>query len=284
MSKEAQPLSFKDVRQGSDKDYSISRKLTPAALQQIQKHLGKPVEVTFEKESWIYMGPYEEEDHSTGDTRVSGILAHVDERSIGIQVHSGKTSYDDGSATEHKESYMEFPFYQNRYEERSSADISHISSFTVEGQTFSLDGNTINAEKMEGVMKSIQKISGIIFSYKIGYTRPDINGVTTALKLLHTEEFPLLYVKLRELADSPLAEIRFDPLAEIMSAAENDRLFGQRSAGMAEWYENEARSAAQNQQPQEKVLDSIVELVKLVEEERKEQAQKPTTGKTFNDF
>ncbi|MBU1327002.1 hypothetical protein KKB64_05700, partial [Patescibacteria group bacterium] len=101
---------------------------------------------------------------------------------------------------------------------------------------------------------------------------------------LSTEEFHLLYVKLRELADSPLAEVRFDPLAEIMYAAENDRLFGQRSEGMAEWYENEARSAARNKQTEETVLDSIVELVKLVDEERKEQAQKPTTGKTFNDF
>ncbi|MBU2459957.1 hypothetical protein KKG44_02460, partial [Patescibacteria group bacterium] len=229
MEKEAQPLSFEEIKQGSPENSSSYRKLTPEALQQIQEHLGKPVEVTFEKESWIYMGPYEEEDHSTGNTRVSGILTHVDERTIGIQVHSGKTVYDDGSATEHKESYMEFPFYQDRYALRSSADISHLSLFGIEGQTFQLERNAMNAEKMEGVMKSIQKISGIISSYGRQRIRPDITDVTAALKHLSTEEFHLLYVKLRELADSPLAEVRFDPLAEIMYAAENDRLFGQRS-------------------------------------------------------
>ena len=77
-----------------------------------------------------------------------------------------------------------------------------------------------------------------------------------------------LYVELEALGKSPIAEIRFDSMAEIRSAAQADR---QRGRTMDEWHENEARVEASSQQAEEKVFDSVAELVRLVEKSFKEQ-------------
>jgi hypothetical protein len=148
MPKEAQPLSFKEIKNGTPENYSSYCTLTPEALQQIQTLVGKQIELTNFKEDWYYEGEDEGDDHSTSDTFVTGILIKVDERTIGIQVSSGKTQHSDGSSTEHKESYMEFPFYSDGCAFRRAAGNSHISSFTVDGQTFELS-NAGNEEKME---------------------------------------------------------------------------------------------------------------------------------------
>ena len=289
MSGETQPLPFEEITQGPAENYITYRKLTPETFQLIKGKLGKPIEVTFTNESWIYQGP-DEEDHDTSKMHINGILTNVDERTIEVEVNSGETTYDTGAVIKLKETHKELPFYQHLYSLRCYAEISQIRIFTVENQIFQLDGNASNTGRTEtkntsiktneSVEKSIQEISGIISSYATFLIRPDIARMTAVLKPLNTEEFPLLYVKLAELANSPLAEVRFDSLAEIMSAAESDRQFGQISDGMAEWYENGARAAAKNQQSEERVLDSIVNLVKLVEKNRKEpvlkQALKPT--------
>lgn len=121
----------------------------------------------------------------------------------------------------------------------------------------------------ERVEEAIQKISGFISLYTISRIRPDIMSVEAALGLLSAEDFSFLYEKLAELGKSSLAEVRFNSLAEIRSAVEHDRQFNRRSAGMDEWYENEARVEARSQRAEERVLDSIVELVKSVEKNRK---------------
>jgi hypothetical protein len=189
MQKEAQPLSFKEVKQGSDKDYSISRKLTPEALQQIQKYLGKPAEVTSVEERWIYEGEDEAEDHSISDTFVTGILTKIDERTIGIQVSSGKTQHCDGSSTQHTETYMEFPFYSDGVAFRRTAGNSHISSFTVDGQTFELRnaGDEKETEENERM-------------------RPILEISPEALKQ-NREQGPFLYVNKADLTDPAIREV-----------------------------------------------------------------------------
>ncbi len=136
MSKETQPLLFEEIKQGSPKSYISYRKLTPDAFRQIKGQLGKPINVTFVNESWFYEGPTDEEDHSTSETHVSGTLIKVDERTIGIQVNSGEKKYDYGDVIEYRETYEEFPFYQKQFTLRKYAEISRISIFTVEDQTF----------------------------------------------------------------------------------------------------------------------------------------------------
>lgn len=171
--------------------------------------------------------------------------------------------------------YIEsFPFPEDEQarliEVCQSCDFEIEKDFTSTNATTSMDHSWRQDIIKEKVAKSIQEISGIISSYATLRIRPDITSVAAALKLLYAEEFPLLYVKLKELANSPLAEVWFDSLAEIRSAIEHDRQFGKFSEGMAEWYENEARAAARSQQTKERVLDSVVELVKLVEKNKKE--------------
>lgn len=143
-------------------------------------------------------------------------------------------------------------------------------SFTSTNATTSFDHSILREMAEQRVAKSIEEIISLISSYPNTRIRPNITTVAETLNSLQTEDFPLLYVKLAELANSPLAEIRFDDLAEIMMAGESDRQFSCLSDGMAEWYENEARAAARGKHTEKKVLDSVVELVKLVEGKSKE--------------
>lgn len=143
MSKETQPLPFEEIKQGSPESYISYRKLTPDAFLQIKGQLGKPINVTFVKESWLYQGP-DEEDHSIRGTHVNGTLIKVDERTIEVEVNSGETTYvettydDSGAYIEPKGTHKEFPFYQEQFTLRKYAEISRISIFTVEDQTFQL--------------------------------------------------------------------------------------------------------------------------------------------------
>ena len=77
-----------------------------------------------------------------------------------------------------------------------------------------------------------------------------------------------LYVELEALGKSPIAEIRFDSMAEIRSTAQSDR---QRGRTMDEWHENEARVEARCERVEDRVFDSVAELVRLVEKSFKEQ-------------
>ena len=283
MSNETQPLAFKDIKQGPPECYISYRELTPTALEQLQERLGKPVEVTSINEKWFYEGEDEGDDHSTSQTHVRGTLTKVSGRTVEVEIQSGETTYDSGAVIEVKETHKEFPFYLEQFGLRTSTEISHISTLTVADQTYQLlqdagaDGHSVSEAANEKVMYSVREISDIISSYNKVHSRLNITRVTAALRFLRLEEFPLLYEKLAALANSPIAEVRFDPLAEIMLAAESDRQFGEMSEGMAEFYANEARAVSQDQLPQERVLDSVVKHVKAVEAKKKEQALKPTT-------
>jgi len=336
MPKEAQPLSFEEVKEGSPEKYVSFRKLTPEGLLFIQKHLNERVDVTFTIETRIYEGSEDSQmDLFAHEIQVSGILARVDERTIGVQVQSGKTTYDYGHVVERGKSYSEFPFYQGKFTYMSDQEDSYIKILSVAGQTFQLDRSTITAvgaktedsrigecPKCDGateiklktsfpfpedeqsriqetckccdftierdfwstdttsnvnqeysnkrdeknVLNAIREISNIISTYDRCHIRPNITTITTILASLHKSEFPLLYVHLKELKKTPLAGIRFDPLGEIMSAARADSQFGQMSGGMAEFYDNEARAVSNDQGIQKSVLDSIKELVIIVEE------------------
>lgn len=162
-----------------------------------------------------------------------------------------------------------FPFPEDEQswitEVCTNCDFEIETGFTSTNATTSFDRSVVRELTEKRVARSIQEISSIISSYVSCRLRPDVTDVATALELLGAEDFALLYVKLAELANSPLAKIRFDSKVEIMMAAEHDRQFGNLSEGMTEWYDNEARAEARNQQPEKRVLDSIVELIILVE-------------------
>jgi len=146
MSKETQPLPYEEIKKGSPENYISYGQLTPDAFRQIKGQLGKPINVTFVNESWIYQGP-DEEDHSISETHVSGTLIKVDEGTIEVEINSeveiisGETTYDSGAVIKprgtHKE-HKEFPFYQEQFILRKYAEILRISIFTVEDQTFQL--------------------------------------------------------------------------------------------------------------------------------------------------
>ena len=136
MLKETQPLPYEEIKQGSPENYISYRKLTPDAFRQIKGQLGKPINVTFVNESWIYQGP-DEEDHSTRETHISGTLIKVDERTIEVEINSGEIMYGDSPrAVIEPGTHKEFPFYQEKYILRKFAEILQISWFTVEDQTF----------------------------------------------------------------------------------------------------------------------------------------------------
>jgi len=129
----------------------------------------------------------------------------------------------------------------------------------------------------ERVEEAVREISQLISAYPNTHIRPDITCVAAALKSLSRmdfhgqlilKDFSLLYVELAELAKSPLAEIRFDSMAEIRSAAQSDRQSGRT---MDEWHENEARVEARGGRVEEKVFDAVVALVRQVEKNIKEQ-------------
>lgn len=118
----------------------------------------------------------------------------------------------------------------------------------------------------EKVATAVAKLKELISSYPDTHNRPDINGVQTILQDLKSSDLPALYEALAQVASSSLGEVRFDGLGEVMSATQNDRMFGhQTSQGMEEYYENEARVEARSRTLEPRVIDSIVELVKLVE-------------------
>jgi len=144
MLKETQPLPFEEIKQGSPVSYISYRKLTPEAFRQIKGQLGKPIDVTFVNESWIYEGPglgFPEEDYSAKETHVNGTLIKVDERTIEMEINSGETTYKPGrTVIEPRGTHKEFPFYQEQFTLRKYAEISRISWFTVEDRTFLFPG------------------------------------------------------------------------------------------------------------------------------------------------
>ena len=144
MLKETQPLPYEEIKQGSPENYISYRKLTPEAFRQIKGQLGKPIDVTFVNESWIYEGPglgFPEEDYSAKETHVNGTLIKVDERTIEMEINSGETTYKPGrTVIEPRGTHKEFPFYQEQFTLRKYAEISRISWFTVEDRTFLFPG------------------------------------------------------------------------------------------------------------------------------------------------
>ena len=141
MLKETQPLPFEEIKQGSPESYISYRKLTPEAFRQIKGQLGKPIDVTFVNESWIYEGPglgFPEEDYSAKETHVNGTLIKVDERTIEVEINSGETTCYSGVYIEPRGTHKEFPFYQKQFTLGEHAEISQIGWFTVEDQTFYL--------------------------------------------------------------------------------------------------------------------------------------------------
>jgi len=146
MTKETQPLSYKEVKQGSPENHSSYGILTQKALRQIRTLVGKQIELNSFKEDWYYEGPEEGDDHSTSDTFVTGILTKVDERNLKIAVRSGKTQHNDGSSTIHKESEMEFPFYCDGCSFQRVAGNSQIVSITADGQTFVFKNSGVERE------------------------------------------------------------------------------------------------------------------------------------------
>lgn len=135
----------------------------------------------------------------------------------------------------------------------------------------------------ERVTKSARDLSDIIANYPQLLNRPNIIRMTSMLEPLTLDDFPVLIGKMAELGDTPIGEVRFDPLAEIMLAAEFDHQFGGLNTSMSEWYENEGRAAGGGQQSEGRVLDCVVDLVKLVEENRKKaiRDEKPRRTKPY---
>lgn len=136
MSKEIQHLPFEEIKEGTEDSHVIHRRLTPEALQQIRLGLGKQVEVTFTNERWIYTGPDDEEDHGTSELVVSGTLANVNEKSLEIEVITGKTTYDNGAIAVLNELHIKLPFYQSHFALRRSAETSQILAVTIEDRTY----------------------------------------------------------------------------------------------------------------------------------------------------
>jgi hypothetical protein len=128
------------------------------------------------------------------------------------------------------------------------------------------DPNTIESEKSQDISpkatKLIQEIKDLISTYGTNHIRPDINIINSMLTGFSLKDFDVLQTELEKLYDTPLATVVFNPLAEIMQAAESDRQFGNSNEGMDEFYENEGRAAAKAAK-HEKILEAIDNLVAL---------------------
>ena len=150
----------------------------------------------------------------------------------------------------------------------ASCDFGDRRNFSSTDQVTSFNQAYADDLVKERVAVAIKGISDLISAYPVSFVRPDMASVAAALKLLERGDFSRLYVELEKLSKSPLAEVRFDTMAEIRSAAQSDR---QRGRTMDEWHKNEARVEANRQQAEEKVFDSVAGLVRLVEKSFKEQ-------------
>ncbi|OGF34463.1 hypothetical protein A2482_02145 [Candidatus Falkowbacteria bacterium RIFOXYC2_FULL_48_21] len=150
----------------------------------------------------------------------------------------------------------------------ASCDFGDRRNFSSTDQVTSFNQSCAEESVNNRVKAAISNLRELIAAYPVSFVRPDMASVAAALKLLERGDFSRLYVELEALGKSPIAEIRFDSMAEIRSAAQADR---QRGRTMDEWHENEARVEASSQQAEEKVFDSVAELVRLVEKSFKEQ-------------
>ncbi len=121
----------------------------------------------------------------------------------------------------------------------------------------------------ERVSVVLKEIKDLISSYSAFHRiRPDINGMEAILSKLTNEDFPYLYKELAEIASSELGKVRIDISSEIKAAAECERESGRLSESMVDWYDNEVRATAKGPAKQETVVESIIELVKMVEDGR----------------
>ena len=159
-------------------------------------------------------------------------------------------------------------------------------------------GSTANYEVFDGlhiptkinqrVNAAVIDVCNIVWGYEGDPSRAiDIARVEKVLESLVPDDFLLLYAELDLLTGEDhfhsLGKIYFaedprDPLAEIMSTAENERLLleasgGHMSESMTDWYDNEVRAAARSQgqttRAKVRVIDTVLELIKKVEEKKK---------------
>lgn len=166
----------------------------------------------------------------------------------------------------HIESFP-FPEEENSrvVETCASCDFDLEKDFSSTNAHTSMDHENARDLMKRRVALAISSLRELIAAYPTAFVRPDISGVTTAMKPLDRGDFSCFYVELEKLAKSPLAEVRFDSMAEIRSAAAAD------GRSMNEWHENEARVEARDQQPAEKVFDAVAALVRLAEKNIKAQ-------------
>lgn len=118
---------------------------------------------------------------------------------------------------------------------------------------------------------AVLELCNLVWDYKRSPSQSLISIIVISRKLesLQAKDFPILLAELNMLAlqsYSSLGKVCFDPMAEIMSAAQSDCQFGQMSDGMADWYDNEARSASREPAPEKRVIDTVIELVKMIEQ------------------
>lgn len=121
------------------------------------------------------------------------------------------------------------------------------------------------AEATDKVKTAFEEVRDLVLSYGKTHTRPNINFVSRMLSGLCKKDFLALYELLNEFAKTDLAQVRFDPVAEITSAAEADRQFGHLTNGMADWYDNEVAAASRSTTQQQRVVDALIELVREIE-------------------
>lgn len=128
-------IQFTEEMKGTEEDFVALRKLDPNTLLELDNHSGRDVAVIIRRETWLYRGPYAEEDHDFIETHVFGTLLVVGEQGITCDIKAGEVNYGQTIASVSR-GKMEYPFRRHQFQLRRFAEIVEIDRIEAEGQTF----------------------------------------------------------------------------------------------------------------------------------------------------
>lgn len=139
-------FQFVEKKEGHEANFVSHYELNPETLQQLSKHVGKDVEFWSSRETWCYISPYAEEDHTSSETHAFGTLIEASEKGIVLDIKTGVINYGNLiSAIPSGE--KEYPYRREQFQLRRYAEVSGIDKLSVGDQTFQFGKAAVEEER-----------------------------------------------------------------------------------------------------------------------------------------
>ena len=135
MSKIKDRFQFVKNKEGHEVDFVSHYELKPKTLEKLNTQQGKDVEVWVDQESWLYVSPYAEEDHTSSKIHVFGTLVEANRRCIVLDIKAGEINYGNITLSA-PAGKTEYPYRREQFQLKRYAEVLKIDKLAVGGQTF----------------------------------------------------------------------------------------------------------------------------------------------------